>query len=111
MVFKSIFVFCVLDVESGNIFVFEGVFESVFFGQVSVDLDYIIFGVWGFCLSYCFCLYLFCGFVYRYFGFLEIQVWCSQVGGMSFFGWVFVFVLIVGEEVEQGRGFCSLGQF
>lgn len=32
MVFKSIFVFCVLDVESGNIFVFEGVFENVFFG-------------------------------------------------------------------------------
>lgn len=61
MVFKSIFVFCVLDVESGNIFVFEGVFENVFFGQVFWvfgDVGVVFVGWWYefFWLGICFCI-------------------------------------------------------
>lgn len=77
MVSKSTPVLCVLDVESGNISVLEGVPESVSPGQVSADLDYITPGVWGPCLSYCPCSHLPCGLVYRHSGPLETQVWCS----------------------------------
>ena len=47
MVSKSTPVLCVLDVESGNISVLEGVPESVSPGQVSTDLAYPTPGVWG----------------------------------------------------------------
>lgn len=52
MVSKSTPVLCVLDVESGNISVLEGVPESVSPGQVSADLAYMTPKVWGPCLSY-----------------------------------------------------------
>lgn len=42
MVSKSTPVLCVLDVESGNVSVLEGVPESVSPGQVSADSAYIL---------------------------------------------------------------------
>lgn len=45
MVSKSTPVLCVLDIESGNISVLEGVPESVSPGQVSGDSAYVIPGV------------------------------------------------------------------
>lgn len=53
MVSKSTPVLCVLDVESGNISVLEGVPESVSPGQVSPDSACFTPGVWGPCLSRC----------------------------------------------------------
>ena len=53
MVSKGTPVLCVLDIESGNISVLEGVPESVSPGQVSADLACITPGVWGPCLSDC----------------------------------------------------------
>lgn len=49
MVSKSTPVLCVLDVESGNISVLEGVPESVSPGQVSANSTHVPPGVWGPC--------------------------------------------------------------
>lgn len=53
MVSKSTPVLCVLDVESGNVSVLEGVPESVSPGQVSADSTYITPRGWAPCLSHC----------------------------------------------------------
>lgn len=52
MVSKSIPVLCVLDVESGNISVLEGVPENISPGQVSSQSAYVLPpGAWEPCLS------------------------------------------------------------
>jgi hypothetical protein len=51
MVSKSIPVLCVLDVDSGNISVLEGVPENMSPGQVSRNLAYVPPGVWVPCMS------------------------------------------------------------
>lgn len=51
MVSKSIPVLCVLDIESGNISVLEGVPENVSPGQVSSNMAFAPSGVWVPCLS------------------------------------------------------------
>lgn len=76
MVSKSTPVLCVLDVESGNISVLEGVPESVSPGQVSTDSACLTPGVWGPCLSCCPLFTLLRGFVYRHSGPLETRAWC-----------------------------------
>lgn len=53
MVSKSIPVLCVLDIESGNISVLEGVPENVSPGQVSSNLTRAPPGVGVPCLSNC----------------------------------------------------------
>lgn len=101
MVSKGTPVLCVLDIESGNISVLEGVPESVSPGQVSADLACITPGVWGPCLSDCPCSHLPCGLVYRPSGPLETQVWCSQAGGMSPSGWASASAPIGGEDSRR----------
>lgn len=93
MVSKSTPVLCVLDVESGNISVLEGVPESVSPGQVSTDLAYPTPGVWGalleplplFTLALWFCLQAF---------------WAPGDTGVVFVGWWH-------EPFRLGIRFCT----
>lgn len=93
MVSKSTPVLCVLDVESGNISVLEGVPESVSPGQVSTDSACLTPGVWEPCLSCCPLLTLAPGFCLQAF-------WAPGDTGVVFVGWWH-------EPFRLGIRFCT----
>lgn len=82
-----------LDVESGNISVLEGVPESVSPGQVSADLAYMTPKVWGPCLSYCPL------FTPALWSFLQ-AFWAPGDTGVVFVGWWH-------EPFRLGIRFCT----
>lgn len=88
MVSKSIPVLCVLDIESGNISVLEGVPENVSPGQVSSSsaCSSWSLGALPELLPLLAVSHLTCAPVSRLSGPLETPAWCSLVGGMSLSG-------------------------
>lgn len=93
MVSKSTPVLCVLDIESGNISVLEGVPDNVSPGQVSTNLVCLTPGVWEPSLSCCPLFTLAPGFWLQAF-------WAPGDTGVVFVGWWH-------EPFRLGIRFCS----
>lgn len=112
MVSKSTPVLCVLDVESGNISVLEGVPEKVSPGQVSTDSPPHSRSLGTLPEPLPVRSHLPWGLACRHSGLPETRGWFSLAGGTSPSGWAFVSVPIGGEQAgqgRQGRGPCSSG--
>lgn len=93
MVSKSTPVLCVLDIESGNISVLEGVPDNVSPGQVSTDSACLTPGVWEPSLNCCPLFTLAPGFGLQAF-------WAPGDTGVVFVGWWH-------EPFRLGIRFCS----
>lgn len=106
MASKSTPVLCVLDVESGNISVLEGVPESVSPGQVSPTPP-TASGA-GACLSTPL-LTLPRGLAHRPSGPRETRAWCSWDGSTSPSGWASASAPTAGEGGEGAEGRAGRG--